>query len=450
MYIAVDDTDSRSGNCTTYLATEIVRSLDGIDLIGNPRLVRLNPAVPWKTRGNASIVLCVGTGAGKRKKIGEIDGKDVFCYEKLSEEPDADKLLKAVVPVVLANREPDAESGVIISERKPNESFYRMGVQTILTLNPIKEEAERIDAKTFTMDTGIGLIGALCGMAWVPRDSTYELLAYRRRDRWGTERSVKPETIRSMDSKFTGTFNSWEERYQKVTMVPSTPCPVLYGIRGDDEDELPNAHASIASEGADRWIIFLTNQGTDDHIIVNAEELVPDQSYLIPGTVKEKARRLKGGHVFMDIDTEYGTITCGAYEPSKEFRMLFDNLLPGDRLEVIGELRDDPRTLNVEKINVTELVKAEKKISNPICTKCNGRMKSVGKGKGYRCRECHTKSREPETEMCFRSIALGWYEPPAAARRHLSKPLKRMGVEQPVEFVNQRTEQPTIIYRVKK
>ena len=440
MFIAVDDTDSRSGNCTTFLATEIIRSLDGVDLIGNPRLVRLNPAVPWKTRGNASIVLCVGAGAGERKKIGVISGKDVFCFERSSGEPDADIMLRSIIPTVLANREPDAESGVIVSSVRPDPSFYTMGVQTILSLEPIREETERIGARTFTMDTGIGLIGAFCGMAWEPGDSTYELLAYRRRELWGTERRVEPETIRSMDSKFEGTFNSWEERHCKVTMVPSTPCPVLYGIRGDTEAELPDAHASIVSEGADRWIIFLTNQGTDDHIIHGAEELVPDRSYLIAGTVAGYARRLKGGHVFMDIDTEYGRITCGAYEPSKEFRMLFDNLVPGDGVEVMGELRDDPRTLNIEKVRVINVVRKEMKIANPVCPKCNGRMKSIGKEQGYRCRGCHTRSKEPEVEICTRFVVPGWYEPPAAARRHLSKPLKRMGVEQPLEFVNQRSE----------
>ncbi len=43
MYVAVDDTDSMHGNCTTFLATEIIREFDDLNLIGNPRLVRLNP-----------------------------------------------------------------------------------------------------------------------------------------------------------------------------------------------------------------------------------------------------------------------------------------------------------------------------------------------------------------------------------------------------------------------
>ena len=72
------------------------------------------------------------------------------------------------------------------------------------------------------------------------------------------------------------------------------------------------------------------------------------------------------------------------------------------------------------------------------CPVCSKSMKSVGKGQQYRCRKCHTKSSEPVTRKVPRCIVPGWYEPPTSARRHLSKPLKRMGFEQPVEFVNGR------------
>ena len=52
------------------------------DIIGYPKLVRLNPNVPWKTRGNGAICLRVGKGIGKKKKIGEIENKEIFCYSK--------------------------------------------------------------------------------------------------------------------------------------------------------------------------------------------------------------------------------------------------------------------------------------------------------------------------------------------------------------------------------
>jgi len=53
MFVAFDDTDSLESMCTTFLATEMIKALGVYDLIGLPRLVRLNPAVPWKTRGNS-------------------------------------------------------------------------------------------------------------------------------------------------------------------------------------------------------------------------------------------------------------------------------------------------------------------------------------------------------------------------------------------------------------
>ena len=32
MFVAVDDTDSMKGNCTTFLATEIIREFEDLDL----------------------------------------------------------------------------------------------------------------------------------------------------------------------------------------------------------------------------------------------------------------------------------------------------------------------------------------------------------------------------------------------------------------------------------
>jgi Predicted DNA-binding protein containing a Zn-ribbon domain len=76
VYVGIDDTDSRNGMCTTYLATLIVEELErrGIRLIDYPRLVRLNPNIPWKTRGNGALALEFGHGNERKSKIG-----DRFC-----------------------------------------------------------------------------------------------------------------------------------------------------------------------------------------------------------------------------------------------------------------------------------------------------------------------------------------------------------------------------------
>lgn len=440
MFVAVDDTDSVKGNCTTFLATEIISELSDYDLIGNPRLVRLNPAVPWKTRGNGSLVLRFGRGKGERRFIGMLEGKEFYCYDDCTdEEPDHESIMKRLIPLVNRYHEDDADPGILISSVRPNPSFYERGVTTIMDRREIDAELKRIGAVTYTIGNGRGLIGATCGLAWIPKDSTFELLAYRERDKWGTPRSFDPLSIRDMEHNFPTTFNSWEDREEKVAMVPATPCPVLYGLRGDVEKDVISAADTLRTEKRYRWFVFLTNQGTDDHIIRDAPELIPNQSYIISGKVISKAKHIEGGHVFTDIETRYGTVTCGTYEPSKEFRLAFDQLIPGDEIEVMGEFRESPRTLNVEKLHVISVADDYEKISNPDCPSCGKRMESIGKDQGYRCRKCHTKTKDAIYTKKIRWIVPGWYEPPTCARRHLSKPLKRMGLEQPVEFVNRRT-----------
>ena len=440
MFIAVDDTDSVRGNCTTFLATEIIRELSDLDLIGNPRLVRLNPAVPWKTRGNGSLVLRFGRGTGNRRCIGMLNGKEFFCYDDCTdEEPDHQRIMDRLIPLVDRYHEDDADPGLLISSVRSDPSFYSRGVTTIMDREEIDRELERIGAITYTIGNGRGLIGATCGLAWIPGDSTFELLAYRERNRWGTPRQYDPVSIRDMEHGFPTTFNIWEDREEKVAMVPATPCPVLYGLRGDVEKDVIDAAGTLRTEKRDRWFVFLTNQGTDDHIICDAPELIPNRSYLIRGKVISKARHIEGGHVFTDIGTKYGTVTCGTYEPSKEFRLAFDQLIPGDEIEVMGEFRESPRTLNVEKLHVISTAEDYVKVSNPVCPSCGKKMDSIGKDQGYRCRKCHIKTRDVVFERNIRWILPGWYEPPTCARRHLSKPLKRMGLEQPVEFVNRRT-----------
>lgn len=446
MFVAVDDTDSMRGNCTTYLATEIIHDLifnSNLDLIGPPRLIRLNPAIPWKTRGNGSLVMCFGRGKGNRTFIGEIEGKSVYCYDEKDDwEPDKSNLLERIIPLVEKLHDPtDSDPGVVISDIRPDYGYYLNGVRRVMERSTILDEIERIGALRYEIGCGRGIIGSVCGMAWIPKDFTYELLAYRPVERWGTERKFDRDSVREADSIIETSFNSWEERFHKVAVVPGTPCPVMYGFRGDVIEDLIKGHDIIKTERQSRWLVFLTNQGTDDHIITDftKEEFIPNSSYAVEGIVR-KVERIRGGHTFMTMDTEFGELVCAAYEPSCEFRHVLDWLTPGDRVVVLGELRECPRSLNIEKIHVLETVEEYEKVSNPLCPSCGKSMVSVGKGKGYRCRKCGTRSDSPIMRKNTRWIVPGWYEPPVAARRHLSKPLKRMGEIQPVEFVNCRNQ----------
>src|SRR5437879_1293494 len=63
-HIGIDDTDSPRGGCTTYTMSILSDRLqhEELELDGYPCLVRLNPNVPWKTRGNAATALHLKIG----------------------------------------------------------------------------------------------------------------------------------------------------------------------------------------------------------------------------------------------------------------------------------------------------------------------------------------------------------------------------------------------------
>ena len=67
LHIGFDDTDSLKGSCTTHLATKIIEEISNrVTFLDYPRLIRNNPNVPWKTRGNGAIGLAIKTDEGEK------------------------------------------------------------------------------------------------------------------------------------------------------------------------------------------------------------------------------------------------------------------------------------------------------------------------------------------------------------------------------------------------
>lgn len=427
MFIGVDDTDSPDHMCTTFLAVELIKEFREWDLIGMPRLVRLNPAVPWKTRGNAALAINIGRGRGDGRLIGEAGDHLVRAYPRSSQEPDRDEVLERASRVVekWAQRE-HSDPGLVVLPRQPDGSLYRRAVTTIVEKKDALQAVEKAGGVYFQMNGGRGIIGAASAVAWRPHDRTYEVLTYRASDRWGTERDISEKEIRRLDRDYPSTFNNFDQEADRPAIIPHTTCPVLYGIRGDSAPELVMAMLSIISEKPESWQLFITNQGTDEHIITEWETLAPNSSYDVTGEVIREPFTMRGGHVLVGLRADNGAeLEAAAYEPSKSFRNVVRALRTGDRVRVLGEIREDRGTLNIEKMEVLSLAPSRVKTSNPVCA-CGRRMKSIGAGQGYRCRECSTRAAEAVTEPEERTLREGWYEPPVCARRHLSKPLKRM------------------------
>ncbi|MFA5771619.1 MAG: tRNA(Ile)(2)-agmatinylcytidine synthase [Thermoplasmata archaeon] len=418
--------------CTTYLVTCIIEEFSEYDIIGYPRLVRLNPNVPWKTRGNGAIALCFGEGKGRKKPVAGIGDKRYYGFERFDDIEIKKEHLKRVEKIVESNahfHDTNTNPGIVMLNKKPPQKFYWNAVREIVELKSIKRLLNNMGAKYTGYKNSRGLIGATAAIAWKPGDKTHEIITYREKSKWGTPREVGEMSVIRMDKKFPSTFNNYDYENKKVIIAPHSPCPVLFGIRGDNPNDLLKSYTMIKTEKINRWVLFETNQATDDHLQKKrVADVKPYESVIIGGVVTNNPVNISGGHVIFSIDGGDVAIDCAAYEPTKNFRNTIRELTCGDEVVVYGGVREKPLTINIEKMKVKKLARVSEKIGNPRCPICRKSMKSMGKNVGYRCRACRTKINYQGAvfKEKKRKLKEGLYEVPVCARRHLSKPLKRL------------------------
>lgn len=406
MFIGIDDTDSERGLCTTYLAAVLMERLQPLgEIVGRPRLIRLNPCARFKTRGNAALAFQIESN--RADEVRDTALKTLLQLSDFSE----------------ANTNP----GLVIADEVTDEmaAFYRRAVTEILEIDEARGLLDQEGVWYRGFKKGRGLIGALAAVGADLPDFTYELIAYRERQRWGRPRRIDRASVWRADAlTYPRTWDSVDHENDRIVFAPHSADPVLFGIRGSDIPAIEEAFRCIESEPVERSVLFQTNQGTDAHILEGPIGRVLDsQSYRLRGRVAEPARPIAGGHLFFPLESGSTRIECAAFEPTKNFRSTIRELAPGDELEVFGSVRDG--TLNLEKINILSLAE-RKTLAAPLCPQCGKRMESAGRGQGYRCRRCKTWATGPASQSTPCRLEPGYYEVPPCARRHLSKPLVRM------------------------
>ncbi|MDQ1282413.1 MAG: tRNA(Ile2)-agmatinylcytidine synthase [Euryarchaeota archaeon] len=406
MFIGIDDTDSERGLCTTYLAAVLMERLKPLgEIVGWPKLIRLNPCARYKTRGNAA--LSFRLDSDRPDEVRELALKTLLELSDFSG----------------TNTNPGLVIADEVTERM--KAFYRRAVTEILEIAEARRllDLEGIWYRGFKK--GRGLIGALAAVGSDLPDFTYELIAYRERWRWGTSRKIDEESVWQADAlTYPRTWDTVDHHNNRIVFAPHSGDPVLFGIRGSDPQAIMQAFRIIKSEPVERSVLYQTNQGTDAHILAGEIGSVREsQSYRLHGFVAEPARAIAKGHLFIPLQDGGARIDCAAFEPTKNFRGVVSLLAAGDELEVFGSVRDG--CLNLEKINVLQLAE-QVELSSPICPSCGRRMESAGRGQGYRCRRCKTREQGRVQHVVPRSLEPGYYEVPPCARRHLSKPLIRI------------------------
>ena len=430
IWVGIDDTDSPRGGCTTWVLTEllVLARDEGVDVLGEPRLVRLNPNIPWKTRGNAALAARFGRGRGARRRIGEAQGRPLWSFSSGGPIPASRErsfLDRAWERVLAGSRrgEPRTDPALVAVRTRLPARLYYQAVREIVPVEATRRYLESLGAVIHAEGDGRGLVGASAAIAWPGRRVTWELLAYRPVEREGARRKVDAESVRRTARRHPELFLCHDPRTRRLLVTPHTPCPILFGLRGVRPASPLAALREVRSEPVDRWVLFRTNQATGDHLVPRlAREVVAFQSGRVTGKVAGDPRTLRGGHVKIRlIDAEGTPFDAIAFEPTKTLPGVLQRLTSGDRVELWGSRGASP-VLKLEGVRVLSLVPRWTSATAPRCPDCGRPTHSLGAVRGYRCPQCRRRLPPEAARRAQRPprVALGVYHPTPSARRHLA------------------------------
>jgi len=416
LHVGFDDTDSPKGMCTTFLAYKIVDYLKKQDLefLDFPRLIRFNPNIPWKTRGNGAVSLKIK--AKNTKKIKNKIKNFVYKYSDTK---------NGANPGLVFYESPTIPSGLT--------EFSELALWQLINRKKAKKFAEKNNLEIFYKGNGQGLVGAIGAIGYRFNDHTLELLTYRKPPKFGKKRILSSQSVKEMQNKtFPYTFNSFDTKKSRVLITPHGPDPVFYGVRGERIDSLLHATKILSTkEKLAGHMVFKSNQGTGDHLknVLTKTTLKPYASGTVKGIVSSTPKIGKGGHVFFSINFNDNQLQCAVYKPTGLNSVALD-LIKGDKVCVGGGLRkaskNHSRVLNLEFLEIIKLAKNFVK-SNPLCVKCNKKMKSKGKNQEYKCVKCGKSSKSKTLIEIPRKIQEKRYIPEISAHRHLTRPQIRVG-----------------------
>ena len=492
--VAVDDTDSRErGMCTTYVGARLAERLESAGgRVRRRLLVRLNPAVKHKTRGNAAVAVHVaGVDPEAAFDLAVATVREFAAADDPRTSPgvvvaDVDVAGDPFDPDSAADAEGEGDD-VATGPSIPDDvaDFARRALRHRLDVDEALSLAEAHGYRHAAFGTGgegegaavagRGRIGALAavGAPAAFGDWTAERISYRELDRCGTPRDVDVESVfAAADAGYPTVWDTVDRETGAAVCVPNAPGPILHGIRGDDPAACREVAAAIESEPVERAATFRTNQGTDAHLAPGRiGDLRDGAGYRVEGRVATAPETRRGGHVHVDVvadgaggsEADAGSVErsergdaprlrCVAFAPTGRFRDRVRALRPGDRVTLCGEHErrapaeagaeggsadaeggsadDALATLKLEKFAVRDLVRTEPAV--PACPDCGRSMSSAGRGQGYRCRDCGTAAPGKVDREVDRDLEPGWYEVPPSARRHVAKPLVRGGFDAPV------------------
>jgi tRNA(Ile2)-agmatinylcytidine synthase len=357
--------------------------------VGTVRLVRLWPFAVQRTRGNAAVAVELKTDDEQQL----LRFLDSYWSEFIQ------PLQGAIESSEHSSRQqyPSDPGMVWFKESVSNAGFYRKGLRAEIQL----EELPNADKSW----GGMGRIGATLAIHWPADSKTYEAIAWRMPDANG-HRQLDEEAMNRID-QLEGTFLCRDNRLQSSLLAPRGNSPVLFGIRTWEKEVAKHAAQTLIegkmTEPVSGWMIFETNQATNDHLDEPIECIVED------------IETIKGGHTIIKSETHHFI----AFRESGKLALLCQQLKPGDVIECMG-LEAPDQSIHIEFLRIRHL---QPLLHRPLCPVCNKSMASMGANQGIRCKKCGHISDDNWEEKERNLLLLVWIQPSPSSRRHLAKPL---------------------------
>jgi tRNA(Ile2)-agmatinylcytidine synthase len=414
LHIGIDDVDSPRGGCTTHFAytflRHLLRKVPDSMLVDYPNLVRLNPAIPFKTRGNGGVSVRIRVRSELVERVVDILHTSLDDY---------------------VSDFGGGDTGALVVEAPAQKELTRLywkALTDYVHKDFLMTFIKRIRERTYYIRTGKGLVGAAAAIGWhLPSDCTYELILYRKGERC----VAKDLFLRKAAELSEVLFSNWVDG--RLLITPHGPDPVLAGIRGEEPSTLlAFTDPRIYCMNVDGWMIYRTNQGTNQHHIMRSNTIRPYQTGCIEGVVVSKPEARKGGDVVIKM-ARNGVILYAAFFQETGLNKIARELLVGDALRVCGTAKywDDLGTV-IHAETLTVWPRPSVTVKNPRCPRCGARMKSAGRGKGWKCPECGYRSTTLHKEVLLgerNPLLSGLHVPRDEAIKHLIKPRQRYGKE---------------------
>ena len=437
--IGIDNVDSYWGGCTThfgYLVVKKILSLGGY-LVDYPRLIRLNPDIPWKTRGNGCVAIDLMMPKNNVKEFSMWIRRFLLEYIDMIEGASS----KNQPAIVIINGDKlDEETLTLL--HKLYKKAVRCVVAVVEVINVLTSMEDKILLAYYPMGPR-GLIGALSALGnLLTSDYTYELLIYRKLSERRRERFRHIDTkILEILSEREDTFANVDHETQKILITPAGPDPVIAGIRGDTLTGILSTFRKLEKYiNYEGWMIFVTNQGTNENFLHPRDIDIDYYTQVLLETRLTNMIHHKGGHISIEALHNHHKFLINFYQESGRMRWVIKKLAYKTKIYIGGGIKPNRKPGEADKVinpqivympgtPIDIIIKAR-----PICPSCKVTLKSGGKGNTYKCKKCGYSITGIEPSINKSMVLPTLLLPPYRSILHISKPLKRIGREKGRRF----------------